>query len=253
MCKTLFTHLSVLACMATTSQAALIAHYDFSDGDLLDNEVGGSYTLAQGSGTDLVSLNGDGSASFSGDDNNPAWLETVGPGGAANFTVSLWVKTDSWNQGSFQGLFANNSGGAGTLYSWQIDSNGGDIRVATQADGAIFSTSSAGLNSSSWYNITLIKNGANTEFYLTEEGAGSATHIGTVAANPGGLQSFRLGINRNDDKLFTMDMANVKIFNSVENVDNLVLEGAMVSSVPEPTSTALVGLAGLGFILRRRR
>jgi len=28
-----------------SAQAKLIAHYDFSDGDLLDNEVGADYTL----------------------------------------------------------------------------------------------------------------------------------------------------------------------------------------------------------------
>lgn len=246
------TLLSLSVCLVCSTQAALIAHYDFSDNDLTDNEVGASYTLAEvNNGTGDVTLNPDGSAHFPGNDTtNSAYLEVAGPGGAANFTVSLWVKADTWNQGSFQGIFSNNSGGASTDFSWQIDASGDSLRVVTKDAGVIFTTPTNTLDTASWYNIVFIKNGSNAELYFTEEGAGSANHVGTVATNPGGLQFFRLGTNRNTDSLFEMDMANVKIYNSVEDVNSLLAEGSM--TIPEPSGTALLGLAGLTLLLRRR-
>ena len=55
------------ACLAThQADAALIAHYDFGDGNLFDDETGNGYTLSQSTvNGDGITLNGDGfSANF---------------------------------------------------------------------------------------------------------------------------------------------------------------------------------------------
>ena len=99
--------LLIPACLIFTGQAhgVLIAHYDFSDGDLLDNEVGATYTLTEqtsGTGTASVFIGAEGTAVFpggnTGDGDTIAWLETPGPGALDDFTVSFWFRTDTVDQ-----------------------------------------------------------------------------------------------------------------------------------------------------------
>jgi hypothetical protein len=98
--------------------AALIAHYDFTDGDVTDNEVGSSYGLTNQGG---VTLNADGSAHFGGDESNPTYLEAKGLGVAAvpEFTLSFWFKTTQFNQGRYQGIFSTTPA-ASESGSWQF-------------------------------------------------------------------------------------------------------------------------------------
>ena len=77
----------VVAFFATAAQAALIAHYDFSDGELLDNEVGADYTLRPMKNEEpslgTVRLNSvEGTAVFPGGRRLAPWLEADGPGKA---------------------------------------------------------------------------------------------------------------------------------------------------------------------------
>jgi len=101
----------VLVCAA---DAALIVHYDFSDGDLLDNEVGAAYTLRQLKSDPRslakVTLNTlEGTAVFAGGSDLNGWLETVGPGALEAFTLSFWFRTDQVSQGNrYTALFASN-------------------------------------------------------------------------------------------------------------------------------------------------
>jgi hypothetical protein len=70
--------------------------------------------------------------------------------------------------------------------------------------------------------------------------------LGGIGGNPGGLQFFRLGVNRNSSRLFQMDLDDVRVFDSVESP--LVL-----FATPEPATASLilVGLLCLAFARRR--
>ncbi|NWK55064.1 PEP-CTERM sorting domain-containing protein [Verrucomicrobiaceae bacterium N1E253] len=238
------------------SQAALIAHYDFADGNLLDDEQG-TYDLTETTnGTANVGLDAEGFATFPGNDGtNEAHLEAAGPGGASNFTVSLWVRTDDWTQGNYQGIFSNNTGGAGTDFSWQLDSSGGNIRVVSNSSVSGVTYATSNLTADKWYNFIVRKTGTATELWITEEGVGSAVKVAEdIDTTPGGLQQFRLGVNRGDDSFLRMDMANVKIYDDASiSLDTLLAEGPQLNTIPEPSSSALLSLAGLSLILRRRR
>ena len=100
---------------AAPLQAKLIAHYDFSDGDLLDNEVGAEFTLQQMKLADAspmkVQLNRlEGTAVVPGGGRQAPWLETDGPGALENFTVSFWFRTDQPCQwADFAGLFSSDT------------------------------------------------------------------------------------------------------------------------------------------------
>jgi len=103
-----------LLCAGTT-EAALIAHYDFSDGELLDNEVGAEYTLRpmnnEGLSFSQVRLNSmEDTAIFPGGSSQAPWVEVSEAGSLNEFTVSFWFRTDSVSQGDMYSLFCSNSG-----------------------------------------------------------------------------------------------------------------------------------------------
>lgn len=247
------------ASAAWSARAGLIAHYDFTDGLLTDNEVGASYTLNEvREGTPQIVVDPAGFAVFPGVDTvgSRTYLETPAFGtlGVGQFTVSFWWRTPDLVQGDFQGIFSNDDGGSTIPFSWQIDDNGDNLRVVSQS-GVSISYPESNLSANTWYHTVLRKGGslATTEFYVTPEGAGSVTLAGSQNTNPGGLNTFRLGINRADDSLFAMDLANVKIYNDASvNLNDLLAEGPGLVIVPEPHAAGLLAL-GLMILLRFRR
>jgi len=250
--------LSILTLSIGNLSAALIAQYDFTDGDLTDNELGASYTLTHTTtGSGGVTINPNGSATFTGVEANKGYLETVafGTTGVANFTVSFWFKASTFAQGNFQGLFSTNSSAAS--FSSQLDSSGPNIRFVS-AGNSTLTYADSNLSVDTWYHTVIRKEtgaGANyTQVYITEEGAAGPTLVMNQNANPGGLNQFRFGVNRNSDSLFGMDMANVKIYNDATvNLTTLLTEGPSLTVIPEPTTSALMAVAGLGLLARRKR
>ena len=241
-----------LLVMSTAADAALLAHYDFTDSNLLDNEVGAAFTLTKVvTGADTLTITPEGAASFPGfDGGEKDYLQVAGPGGKPNWTVSFWIKTDTVNQGGFQGLFTN-AASSTAANSWQIDVNNGTLRLVGIDLGAGVTNAEGGepqLQAGVWHHVVARKTtsgSASAELFLDNQS------LGTVAANPGGLQNFRLGANRNTDKLYKFEMANVKIYDDV-SVAIATLNGEGPQLVPEPGSLALLGLGGL-LLARRRR
>ncbi len=256
MIKQYLNALGIAALSVSSASAGLVAHYDFTDGDLLDNEVGASNTLTHittGAGGG-VTINSDGSAAFAGDDTNQGYLETAAFGtvGVTNYTVSFWWKTSTFAQGNFQGLFSNDDAGVG--FSWQLDSNGADMRFISSGNPNL-TYAESNLAADTWYHTVIRKNaaGANyTEVFITAEGAAGPNLVMNQNANPGGLNEYRLGVNRNSDSLFQMDMANVKIYND-NTVDLATLLAEGPQTVPEPSTSALLVLGGLGLAFRRKK
>ncbi|NWK55420.1 PEP-CTERM sorting domain-containing protein [Verrucomicrobiaceae bacterium N1E253] len=251
--------ISTFLASASYVSAGLVAHYDFTDGDLTDNEVGANYTLTHvQNGTGAVSINADGSAAFPGNDSssgNHAFLETAAYGttGVANFTVSFWWKTNNLAQGNYQGLFSSDD--ANASFSWQLDNSGSNMRFVSNGSPTL-TYAESNLSTDTWYHTVIRKEtgaGDNyTQVYITSEGGVTPVLVMNQNSNPGGLNEFRLGVNRNSDSLFAMDMANVKIYNDASvDLSSLLAEGPGL--VPEPSSTALLGLGGLALILRRRK
>lgn len=243
-----------------SAQASLIAHYDFGDGDLTDNEVGPTFTLTEiQEGTPQVTLDASGFASFPGTEGNGnrAWLETAAFGtvGQPNFTVSFWWRTDDLVQSDFQGLFSNDDASADS-FSWQVDNHGSFMRLVAE-QGVSLSYDESNLSPDTWYHTVVRKQtgaGANyTQWYMTAEGEAAPLLIGNSATNIGGLNMFRLGANRNTDRLFAFDMANVKIYNdSTVDLTTLLAEGPGVVTVPEPGVASFIWMGAALLILRRR-
>ena len=221
------------------AEAALIAAWSFAGNA---NDVSGTppaYDLtAVGGGPDL-SL---GFARFDGVDSSPSYLETGGPGPTQNFTISFWVRSQgSLNQGDFQGIMSNNNA-ASAAFSWQFESHQGVYQWRNQA--GIFATGAPSALGS-WDHIVIRKIfPGDGDIWLN-----GVQVVSSLGSNPGGLQQFRFGVNRNTTQFWQGDLDQVLVFDSIEDPGSLF--AAPPASVPEPAPSAL--LAALALALRRRR
>lgn len=250
--------LSTLLAMVAPTQAVLLAHYDFTDGILTDNELGAAETLTLvTNGPSTITVTAEGAALFPGEGTAEADYLQVDRAGAGSpqFTVSMWFRTDTINQGGFQGLFSNNVVNAANNFSWQLDVNNGVLRLISAQTG-FGELSNAGpgepqIETGVWHQVVARKTAAGGgELWFGSEGT-PLQLIGSTAVNPGGLQWFRLGVNRNSDNLYNMEMANVKIYNDA-NISLVDLNSEGPQLIPEP-STSLLGLLALPMLFRRKR
>lgn len=237
------------------AQAVLLAHYDFTDGDLTDNELGAAETLTlTNQGDNLITISPAGSAIFPGESGDQAdYLEVERGLGSPAFTVSLWFKTDTVDQGGFQGIFSNNVS-SGASFSWQVDVSDGTLRYVSATGGFNTITNAdpgePQIETGVWHHLVARKVGGGADLWLGSEDR-PLELLGTETLNPGGLQYFRLGVNRNSDNLYGMELANVKIYNDSEvSLADLNDEGPQL--IPEPT-TGLLALLSLPLLLGRRR
>jgi signal transduction histidine kinase/DNA-binding response OmpR family regulator len=223
-----------LSFAGTCLQADLIVHYDFSDGNLLDNEVSASdYRLEAMRSTERsmsrVGLNTlDGTAMFDGGTQLNAWLETEGPGALQDFTVSFWFRTDQVNQGHrYSSLFASNrnpvwsqpTSSAGKL-DWGLYSNRDETgALEIQVFNSMALLSEHVFEPNVWQHVLIRKRGrgesAHTELYLHSLGDAFSQPLAVLDAYDLGLEKIILGVNRSGAHGYRMEMANVKIFDDL--------------------------------------
>ena len=65
--------------------------------------------------------------------------------------------------------------------------------------------------------------------------------VSSIGSNPGGLQNFRIGTNRNSSAFYSFDLDYARVFDSVESP----------LAIPEPGTAILFGL-GLIALARKR-
>ncbi|WP_346188098.1 PEP-CTERM sorting domain-containing protein [Rubritalea halochordaticola] len=109
-------------------------------------------------------------------------------------------------------------------------------------------------NSVTAYTVTLVMGsgqggGTFVDTPLYDEEGGSELHLYSVNAEAGasgGIQGYATSGELNSDTLY-IDGQNRN------GTARGSIAGVVITTIPEPSSTALLGLAGLGFILRRRK
>ena len=220
----------LMACLlfALPAYSTEIARWSFEDGTA-DDSIG-SYDLTAISGGPTIS---GGIALFDGDEGTPSYLETVGYGGAANWTVSILVQASGpFDQGNFQGILSNNNSSSASN-SWQIESHGGFYQFRTRNSGVhVIGAPTGGFDS------IVVRKIGGSDGDIWFNGIQVVSSIGT---NPGGLQNFRVGTNRNSNNFYAFGVDSLRIFDSVE--DPLL--------VPEPGTAILLGVGLMSLAVRR--
>ncbi|KIH76657.1 PEP-CTERM protein-sorting domain-containing protein [Geoalkalibacter ferrihydriticus] len=248
--KTLFFVVGLCALVAlnvNSGNAALIAQYTFDDFSLSDSSGSATaYNLsAVGAAPDLSKQ-----AYFS-DGSPDNYLQVAGPGGMPNWTLSLWVNTRVLDQGTFKALFSNSTD-ANADFSWQIDSHNGEYRLVSRTTSNNPTIIIGAPTFDTWENIIIQKfDASNVRAFFNGD------LVATEGFNPGGLQNFRLGINRNSNQSFLGYLGNIQIWDDSQ-VDPWTIFNAgpgthQVDPIPEPSTLLLLGGGLLGVAILRRR
>ncbi|QHI69948.1 sensor histidine kinase [Tichowtungia aerotolerans] len=223
----------ILVCAVLPVQAKLIAHYNFSDGDLLDNEVGEAYALhavqANDASLQSVRLNAvEGTAVFPGGTQVQSWLEAAGPGALKAYTVSFWFRTDR----AFLGFphldfFSSHTDPAPEKQGILVpvrDCRGTRIGTKRLPDWPGKRVHAGGI----WHHAVLrrVNETGRTEIYCTSQDEAVGHPVIEAAGVPSCLNEIVLGLNRGKDVRYRVEMANVKIFDDADiSVDELFAEG----------------------------
>ncbi len=254
----LFATALVFSLLSTSNlSASLIAQYTFDDFSLSDSSGSAtSYDLGAVGATPNLSKQ-----AYYSDGKIGNYLEKApayGPN--PDWTFSLWVNTGVRDQGKFKGLFSNyypnpsdhpTQGDASKIpYSWQLDSHNGEYRLfSTLPDGGskvknlTFIIGTPTLDT--WENIIIQKVAGDTARVYLNGGL-----VGETGYNPGGLQNFRLGTNRNSNNSFTGYLDKVQIWDdSGQDALAIFNAGPGVNQpipAPEPSTLILLGVGCLG-------
>ncbi len=215
--------------IASPTQATQIAEWNFDDGTA--NDSVGSYDMSIVGGGPGI---GGGIASFDGDEGSPSFLETSGYGGNPEWTLGMRIRAGTpVDQGAYQGIFSNNSSSSAN-FSWQVENFGGryqfrstsgvwDIGAPTGGFDTIVIRKTGGNDGDIWLNGVLV--------------------VASFGTNPGGLQNFRIGTNRNTSAFYAFDADWFRVYDTYEDP----------AMVPEPSSAVLFGLGLMGLARSRRR
>ena len=246
----------VLLLYIPAARADLIAHYDFSDGNLYDNEISNNYTLSEkkskGSSARVTRGKVDGISTAiipqkKRGQNHFAWLETEAGLAPEDFTVSFWFYTDKVNQGGdYSGLFA--SGSSFQRGNWQLHSNASKKGRIAFMDGSNKKFEPGKLHKAKkWYHLIIRKDSdapdKHTTVYLTQQGKPLGAPVYTSGDNTATLSAFRFGINRVSNQSYGMHLANIRIYDD-SNVSLKALlkdgpSGTGIKKQPKKTPTVI--------------
>lgn len=164
-----------------------------------------------------------------------------------NFAVELWLRTSNLTQGGIT-VFQTGNSSNGNL---KIGINGGVWTASYHNLSWIGATGGAGqtVTSGAWTHLAVIRDNGTSTLYI--DGVAQAQTSGStpvhqsgahLAVNPGGAAG----------AWFDGDIDEINTFTFVSGVDDPVA-ALSINAIPEPSSTALLGLGGLVLTLRRRK
>lgn len=159
---------------------------------------------------------------------------------ADNFGMGVYARASSINVGD---IFT--TGGATNTFKVSMGTNG----WAASSNGTAWIGSANGVSGSftadQWVHLALVRQSGTTTFYI--DGVANGTFGGApvhgqshISVSPGGGSYFDGHIDEARVVTFTASDSTTDILNGLQ-------------AIPEPSSTALLGLGGLALILRRRK
>ena len=223
--------LAASACLllsASGASATALSEWNFDDGTA--NDLLGNYDLtAVGGGPTITG----GFAQFSGSEGSPSFLESSGFGGNPTWSLALRLRADGpLDQGNFQGIFSNNNSSTAN-YSWQVENSGGVYQLRTLSGTYVIGAPTGGFDS---IVVRKLSSGDGDIWF------NGVQVVASLGSNPGGLQNFRVGTNRNSNSFYAFTLDAVRVYDSVESP----------ALIPEPNAALLIGLGLVALATHRR-
>lgn len=249
------THIAAAAIAALTassaSAATMVAYYTFDNANNIGENTGTATTEWNSFG---VTQNVDAKfGSASGDFPNGAWDADFGTDTGVNlndFSVSMHVKGPDHAWKDYVSIGTDNNvvhvleqNASGGLSNFNIGNVGGD-------GGTAGGSNAVDLTDGNWHHIGLTVTGGNATIYIdgVARSTGAYTGSGTATA-------FQIGGRFGEGaRAINAQIDDVSVWSgAISDAEMLALSTTAASVVPEPSSTALLGLSGLALILRRRK
>jgi len=239
----------------SSSYASLIAHYTFDiDGSATvgtDAALGDAASIDTANakvGAGALSLSGAPTVDGSGNDgavsgNSFNWTASD------ERTVAFWMRATANDKGDANATMLSLGTGGGSGIRFDVRLTGNNLRLEVQGAGT---NTTEAIADGTWRHIAIVVPNAtstlgNVQYYI--DGSLGGTFSGAQNINTG-TAPLRIGDSFQDTaRDFKGLIDDVKIFDSALNASEVMA----LTVVPEPSSTALLGLGALSLVLRRRR
>ncbi|GAA5495905.1 hypothetical protein Rhal01_02086 [Rubritalea halochordaticola] len=167
-----------------------------------------------------------------------------------NWGIGLYFRVANAGQSSGIVMQLNGGGNGSPLINMEITA-GNIYRTSISGNGNSFNYNStfaadSGATVGEWDHLALINVNGSTAFYL------NGVQVGNAQANAIDLGQINFAIKAGGSG--ELNNGDFDYFKAVTfDSSDTAADALSALAVPEPSSTALIGLAGLGFILRRKR
>ncbi len=240
---------------AVTSQAALIAHYEF-DGDY-SATVGTDATADVAASIDVTTVKvGSGSVAFDGSAAENTTYGGVVGGDTLTWaddrrTVAFWMKAGTQTAASPTMVGLGDEGGNFRRFDARI--SGGNLRLELQGTG---STTSVNVSDGAWYFVGIVVPLATSTIgdtlYYVHNADGSLKATGNFGGTAGlitGDGEVTIGDSKHGDRHFVGNIDDVRIYNSALDATQI----AALAAIPEPATLGMVALFGGAILFIRRK
>ena len=158
-----------------------------------------------------------------------------------NFGIEFWARS---SQTSFSLVFAT-GGSTGQI---SFGTNSGNWIAAVHGGGWIGAESGTGqtIAANTWTHLAIIRENGVSTFYIN-----GVAQTGTLNVAPT-HGTGHIGVQSGGTGTYEGDLDELRMF-TFDSGDNPVAALNVQAAVPEPSSTALLGLSSLALILRRRK
>ncbi len=261
---------AAIAALALPANAALVAWYDFEEtsGSTITDKSGNGHNLTvEGTGANLsqAGVFGSGLALTTTSSASMTSLANIQSRTSGEISISFWAQAAAESQNFNNTLLAGyTSDGrfASTHLEWGDGNAYFDIGDSGPDDYARASGTGTSADAYHFYVINFDETSGNISVYKDDMTTAFVSgNSATAALNWAGLNFFRLGGNgagaaapATGNASWAGNLDDFAIFDeNLTLAQRETLRVSGVQAIPEPSSSALVGLLGLGLIARRRR
>lgn len=255
---------------AGISHAAIVNQFTFNDSTVTDSVGGTTATLVGGAA--VTGTGATGVLNLTGgrlDLANGMFTGAASGGTAGQVTIALWAQATTNTNWAAVASFGPGPAGSNTPNPSTQDyvqviaqhgAGGATLRTTTHAanngtEG--FVDGAAALSTASMQHLVTTYNAGtgNVEFFVDGASQGTATIATGLNINTFADNANNLGQSQWADPAFQGQITEFTVYDTALSAAEVTaaFNAGPITAVPEPTSTALLGLGGLALILRRRK